>query len=271
MLTNIIIFTLVIIVVAYLWNSYNKANKKEWTAVDVAFSETWKAILTKNVSFYDALTNEQKINFEKHVLTFLHNVKITGVKTSISDEDKLMVAASAIIPIFGFPNWQYPNVREVLIYPNSFDDDFQFEGNDGEKQILGMVGNKHMDGVVILSQKALRLGFQNETDKKNTAIHEFVHLIDMSDGNVDGIPAVIMDKQYAMPWVDLIHKEINRIYENESDINPYGATNNAEFLAVISEYFFERPDLLEKKHPKLYALLEKTFNQDMDEHYKKMK
>jgi Mlc titration factor MtfA (ptsG expression regulator) len=271
MLINIIIFTLVALVFYYLVKSYKSANKKEWEAVDTSFSENWKALLIKNVIFYDALSNDQKKVFETRVMTFLHHVKITGIKTEVLDEDRLMVAASAVIPIFGFPNWNYPNIREVLIYPDSFNEDFQFEKNAEGKQILGMVGNKHMDGVVILSKKALRLGFQNETDKKNTAIHEFVHLIDMSDGNVDGIPAVIMDKQYAMPWVDLIHKEINRIYENESDINPYGATNNAEFLAVISEYFFERPDLLEKKHPKLYALLEKTFNQDMDEHYKKMK
>ena len=271
MLTNIIIFTLVGIVVFFFAKSYKSAEKKDWKPVNSPFPNTWKTLLTKNVSFYDGLSEDQKKMFETRVLTFLNHVKITNIETELTDEDKLMVAASAIIPIFGFTNWNYPNVHEVLIYPDRFNEDFQFEQNAEGKQILGMVGNKHMDGIVILSKKALRLGFQNETDKKNTAIHEFVHLIDMADGKVDGIPTIIMEKQYTLPWVDLVHQEINRMYENESDINPYGATNNAEFLAVISEYFFERPDLLEKKHPKLYALLEKTFNQDMDEHYKKMK
>lgn len=60
-----------------------------------------------------------------------------------------------------------------------------------------------------------------------------------------------------------INKKIDEIYEGESDINPYGGTNRAEFFSVASEYFFERPKLLEKNHPELYKLLEKVFRQDM--------
>ena len=116
---------------------------------------------------------------------------------------------------------------------------------------------------MILSKKALHHGFSNETDKKNTAIHEFVHLIDKTDGAVDGIPELLLEKQYVIPWIDLIKQKIDEIYEQKTDINPYGATNKAEFFAVISEYFFERPKLLKRKHPKLYELLEEIFNQNM--------
>jgi Mlc titration factor MtfA (ptsG expression regulator) len=56
---------------------------------------------------------------------------------------------------------------------------------------------------------------------------------------------------------------MDEIYEGESDINPYGGTNQAEFFSVASEYFFERPKLLQKKHPELYDHLEKFFRQDM--------
>jgi len=117
--------------------------------------------------------------------------------------------------------------------------------------------------MMILSKPALKLGFANESDKKNTAIHEFVHLIDKTDGSIDGIPELLLEKQYTIPWIDLINKKIDEIYDNKSDINPYGGTNRAEFFSVVSEYFFERPKLLAKKHPKLYDLLEKIFNQDM--------
>ncbi len=71
------------------------------------------------------------------------------------------------------------------------------------------------------------------------------------------------EKQYTIPWIDLIQHKIDEIYEGKSDINPYGATNKSEFFAVISEYFFERPKLLKDKHPKLYELLEEIFNQTM--------
>ena len=99
--------------------------------------------------------------------------------------------------------------------------------------------------------------------KKNTAIHEFVHLIDKTDGSIDGIPELLLEKQYTIPWIDLINKKIDEIYKNKSDINPYGGTNKAEFFSVISEYFFERPKLLSKKHPELYNLLEQIFKQEM--------
>jgi len=109
----------------------------------------------------------------------------------------------------------------------------------------------------------LKYGFKNESDKKNTAIHEFVHLIDMTDGSTDGIPSLLLEKQYSIPWIDLINKKIDEIYDGESDINPYGGTNRAEFFSVVSEYFFERPKLLERNHPELYDLLKRVFKQDM--------
>ena len=90
-------------------------------------------------------------------------------------------------------------------------------------------------------------------------------MIDKSDGVIDGIPETLMDKQYVIPWIDLMNQEMEAIYKNKSDINPYGGTNKSEFFAVASEYFFERPKLMSKKHPKLYHILEQVFNSDMDE------
>jgi Mlc titration factor MtfA (ptsG expression regulator) len=73
------------------------------------------------------------------------------------------------------------------------------------------------------------------------------------------VPKIFIKKQYIIPWVDLIKQEIDKIREGDSDINVYGGTNKTEFLAVIGEYFFERPKLLKKKHPELYIMLEKIF------------
>ena len=179
----------------------------------------------------------------------------------------ILVASSAIIPIFAFPHWQYLKLTEVLLYPSEFNENFETSGQG--RAILGMVGTGYMEGKMILSKPALIHGFRNESDKKNTAIHEFVHLVDKADGKIDGIPSLLLEKQYAIPWLDLIHKKIDEIYEGRSDINPYGATNSSEFFAVVCEYFFERPKLLKSKHPKLYGLLENIFNQDMAAKMKK--
>jgi Mlc titration factor MtfA (ptsG expression regulator) len=249
----------------------NKEQHKKTPVPSLEFPKTWKLILIQNVAFYNALNAEQKELFEFKVQEFLLNCEIIGVDTTVEEIDKVLIAASAVIPIFNFPNWHYPNLSEIILYPNSFNHDFETTGPD--RMILGMVGNGYLEGKMILSRHALRLGFQNESDKKNTAIHEFVHLIDKLDGNIDGIPEVLLEKQYTIPWIDLMNKKMDEIYEETSDINPYGGTNRAEFFSVVSEYFFERPKLLAKKHPKLYDLLEQMFQRDMDDknlHFKKI-
>ncbi|WP_321297359.1 zinc-dependent peptidase [Marinifilum fragile] len=238
-------------------------SNKNWISPKKTFPSNWRNILTQKVSFYNSLTAEEKTRFEYKVQEFLLNCRITGIHTEVDDTDRVLVAASAIIPVFEFPNWKYTNLFEVLLYPNSFNDKFETQGEDA--RILGMVGSGYMEGKMILSKPALLHGFSNESDKKNTAIHEFVHLIDKMDGKIDGLPSILMEKQYSIPWLDLISKKIEEIYEEKSDINPYGATNKAEFFAVISEYFFERPKLLAKAHPELYQLLEEIFNQNMSQ------
>lgn len=227
------------------------------------FKPEWRDYLKEEVQFYRSLKEEEKVYFEERVLQFLNTTEITGIQTEVMVQDCLLIGASAIIPIFAFPKWEYRNLQEVLLYPAHFD----FEHNIGKKvedaAILGMVGYGYMEGKMILSRKALHLGFDNEEDKRNTAIHEFIHLIDMADGRIDGILQQLTQPEYVVPWINLIDQKISEIINQESDIAKYGATNRAEFIAVVAEYFFERPKLLERNHPKVYSMLEKIFHQDL--------
>jgi Mlc titration factor MtfA (ptsG expression regulator) len=118
-----------------------------------------------------------------------------------------------------------------------------------------------MQQMMILSKPALYRGFDNASDKENTGIHEFVHLLDKEDGDVDGLPEALLAKQYTIPWLNLIADNIAEIKKGRSDINVYGVTNKAEFFAVASEYFFEQPELFKKKHMALYELMTKIFQQ----------
>lgn len=255
---EIIIILVTIVAIAFLYSSnLNKGRnqKFEFTAED-------RKILVEHVGFYVALSDADKQRFEEELTIFLKRTRITGIDVSIDETDKLLVAASAIIPVFAFPEWRYNSITEVLIYPNSFNHNFETSGE--ERQILGMVGTGAMNGTMILSRQALHHGFQNAKDKQNTAIHEFVHLVDSADGAIDGVPESLLGKQYVLPWINLISEEIKKIKAGKSDINPYGATNRAEFFAVVSEYFFEQPELLQSKHPELYAMLERIFRQKLN-------
>lgn len=221
------------------------------------FPAEWKQILSNRIPFYQHLNAVDKSKFEFKVQEFLLNCTVSGIDTTVDDTDRLLIASSAVIPIFNFPDWSYRTISEVLLYPDTFNEHFHTEG--GDRVILGMVGEGHMQGKMILSKRALHHGFQNETDKKNTAIHEFVHLIDKSDGYTDGVPEILLQRQYVLPWLKLIQENIEEIHKGKSDINPYAASNTQEFLAVISEYFFEQPQLLKDKHPELHGYMELMF------------
>jgi len=252
----ILLTILVIAILGLLLSLFLRSTRK--SIIIQPISENYKTILSGQVPFYNNLNEEQKPEFENRVQHFLATTRITGVNTVVEDIDRVLVAASAVIPIFNFPGWEYVNLHEVLLYPDSFDHEFQQEGTN--RSIIGMVGSGAMNHVMILSQQELRQAFINNTGKTNTAIHEFVHLVDKTDGTIDGVPEFILDKKYILPWLELMRKEIESILKDRSDINPYGATNEAEFFAVVSEYFFERPKLLKEKHPELYQLLSEIFN-----------
>ncbi len=265
---ELIIFVILasLIVFILIWKKYKEVKKEEALKIFVNqdFSEEWRSILTQKVLFYRELDEEEKKLFEKQVLRFLATKKIEAVSTSINDEVRLLVACSAVIPTFAFPNFNYPSVRTVLIYPGSFDEDFNTVKHKNHQQfITGMVGNKGLKGTVILSKPDLLAGFNGSRTKHNVGIHEFVHLLDGADGEIDGVPERLLEHSYVGSWLFEIKEEMEEIMQRKSDINPYSLTNNAEFLAVVSEYFFSSPHQFKKKHPDLYEYMVDIFDQEL--------
>ncbi len=256
-----IIFLVILIVVISSLQLSRKKKKLQNDNLNKIFPTQWKVTLSEKVTFYKGLSEEEKRLFEKRVQLFLATKNIEGIDTSIDDTIRLLVASSAVIPTFAFPDYNYPHVQTVLIYPNSFDEHFQTQRYQGHKEfITGMVGNRFMDGTVILSKPDLINDFSGQFNSSNVGIHEFVHLLDKEDGAVDGVPEALISQPFVGPWLHEIKNEIKRIEEGKSDINPYALKNNAEFLAVVSEYFFDNPARFQSHHPELYQLLSVIFN-----------
>ena len=226
------------------------------------FPAEWEAALQRDVVFFRALDPPAQQRFRRQLQVFLGETRITGVKVQLDTTTRVLAATSAIIPIFGFPDWEWDQIEEVLIYPNRFDREFQFGTKQGH-DILGMVGTGGLSRLMILSKPDLITGFRNATDKRNVGVHEFAHLVDKSDGVIDGVPGVGLDRQAVSPWIELMRRKMMEIEEGRSDINAYALTNEAEFFAVTAEYFFERPGVMQKKHPELYTALERVFNQSL--------
>lgn len=225
--------------------------------VVVNMPENYKELLEDYVLFYRKLDETQKRSFEKRIEKFLIDVKITGVNAEVEEIDRLLIAAGAIIPVFTFPDWEYINLQEVLLYPGSFNEDFDQGGFD--RYIAGMVGTGAMQHKMILTKWQLRQGFINNNDTHNTAIHEFVHLVDKMDGTMDGVPEIILERKYVQQWKSIMDFTMGQMKAYGSDINMYGATSHIEFFAVISEYFFKQPELLKTNHAELYAMLQRIY------------
>lgn len=199
--------------------------------------------------------------FEIEIQRFFHYIEIIGLKVEVTEEDRLLVASSAIIPVFGSLNTYYVELSQVFLTDKAVRD-------LGSSFTLGEVrlGTKT---TLFLSKRALHQGFKNLNDRSHVGIHEFAHILDLADGSIDGIPSLFMDEELIEEWEKRMHSEIERIQKGKSTIRDYGATNTKEFFAVVTEYFFENPNELKKNHPKIYKILQTAFNQDLENHYLK--
>lgn len=223
------------------------------------FPDAWEQILRIDVAFFRALDEIQKARFRQLVRIFLDEVRITGIRTEVDDQIRVLVAASAVIPIFGFHDWEYHRLREVLIYPDSFDDAYQ---HSAEASIVGMAGLHHLSGVMILSKPALLAGFAHGSGTHNVGVHEFAHLFEKEAGEYGLPPEVPWGA--VRQWLKYVARELARPSQSGDHINPYAYTNEHEFFAVLAEYFFTSPDVLKRRDPALYALLRDLFHQDTD-------
>jgi Mlc titration factor MtfA (ptsG expression regulator) len=97
---------LILIIVAVLFLIKTLLNKNKWKLPSGSFPPKWRVILLEKVSFYNALSDVEKNQFEYKVQEFLMNCRITGIEVSVDVVDKLLVASSAVIPIFNFPQWK---------------------------------------------------------------------------------------------------------------------------------------------------------------------
>lgn len=222
--------------------------------------EAWHRVLSERVAFYARLEVEEQERFRRLAQVFLDEFPVTGVGCEVDQTGRLLVAASAVIPVFRFADWEYDMLDEVLVYPHSFNSCFEREPAS-ERTALGMVATAGLaNGVMILSLPDLEQGFAVHGDRANVGIHEFAHLVDKATGHVDGVPAGLAPGKLG-PWIHLVGHELRGAGAGR-DLPAYGYTSEPEFFAVVSECFFENPDQLQNRHPELYGFLEGIYRQN---------
>lgn len=212
-------------------------------------------LLNKHVYYFNQLSTDKKVLFVDEVALFLSHVPIYFYKTNKSRLVALLVASSAIIITFGLP-FRYKNYVTRVFVVKGIVSELDKSYTTGEVRVKGSFKDLY------LSEEALIQGFKNSNDKHHVGIHEFVHILDVADGNMDGILGYFMSKEIIAKWKAITSNEMDQIRLKKSTIRTYGATNVKEFLTVCSEYFFERPKKLKEEHPEIYDLLSRTFLQN---------
>jgi Mlc titration factor MtfA (ptsG expression regulator) len=223
-------------------------------ALAVPFPSAWRERLLVSFGHYRRLPSELRERFESDVRIFLAAKRISGVGTDVTDELRLLVAASAIALSLGWPFYDWDRLGEILLYPEDFDRDYGYDDND-------VAGVAHPLGTVVLSVPSLRHSFADDSDAFHVGIHEFAHILDLEAQHFDGIPAEIDDRSI-QAWETLAEREMRRLRRGRSLIDSYGAHSKVEFLAVAIEAFFEVPLSVREKHRELYDFLATYFGQD---------
>lgn len=222
--------------------------------LETPFPEAWRHLLLERYDHYERLPGALRPRFESDVALLLAEKRVTGVGVTVSDELRLLVAASAASLSLGWQDYEWDQLSEVLLYPQDFDRDYGFEREE-------LSGETHPWGTVILSVPSLLESFDDPDDAYHVGIHEFAHLLDLEETQFHGIPAGLDPRRHA-EWLELVEKEMERLRKGKSVLDPYGAEDPVEFLAVSVEAFFETPLALRQRHRELYAMLSGYFGQD---------
>ena len=222
------------------------------------FPAAWEALLEQHVAFFRALDEPGRVRFRRGVALFLAEKRVTGVDVAADDTAWVLVAASAVIPIFGLEEWTYRSVVEVLVYPESFDEEYEVRARRGD--MLGMAPSQ--TSTIIVSFPALLEGFGRRAERMHVGIHEFLHAIDGEDGEVDGFPTLLMDAQTSADWARIAEENLRLLDRGGGIVDLYAAEDEGELFAVAGEHFFLEPESLARRHPDLYGILSRILRQD---------
>lgn len=233
------------------------------------FPAAWREMLETRVSYYALLSPAEQRRLRALIQVFLADVTFEGCAGLIvTDEMRVTIAAQACMLLLNREQRSYGGLRSVLVYPSSFVARSKYVDHlgvvhEGDEPRLG---EAWMRGAIILSWDDVRQDARDFDDGHNVTLHEFAHQLDQEDGTFNGAPLLENATRYRS-WARILTKEyeaLQRAVESgrATLIDEYGATNPAEFFAVATEAFFEKPIALKQEHPQLYRELRKAYRQD---------
>ncbi len=232
------------------------------------FPKTWLEIIRRNIALYRFLDKELQDQLLKHVQVFLAEKRFEGCGgLEITDEIRVTIAAQACFLLLNREATYYPALRAVLVYPGGYlAKRARGVGPDETTPGEPRLGESWKSDYVVLSWDDARRTAADLKDGRNLVLHEFAHQLDEENGAADGAPMLRGRSHYAT-WARVLSQEYKefcrKVAQGEQDVvDAYGATNPAEFFAVLTEIFFEKPKELKERHPGLYEQLTEFYGVD---------
>lgn len=223
------------------------------------FPEAWREILRRRVPFAALLSPQERGRFEHKLKIFARTKHFEGAAGMVVDDEvRVVISAAAARLVMNLPREHYARLVEIIVYPSHLRHD-----DDPHAVVLGRAVGA---GTVVLSWEAVLHGLANTTDGLDTATHELAHALDAADGAFDGTPDLATHEAYA-PWTRVMSDAFSRHrrqrrFKRRAVLREYGATNEAEFFAVATEAFFEKPVQMQRRHPDLYDRLKSYYRSD---------
>ncbi len=242
------------------WKNSRSQRHKRWR--ELPFPPEWETILKKNVLLYNRLPNWLQLELQGHIQIFLKEKLFEGCGgQTITDEIRVTIAGLACLLLLNRPSTHYRDLTTILVYPTAY-----FVGDKQHENREVRLGESWIHGTVVLSWCDVTNTAKDLKDGRNLVLHEFAHQLDQEDGKGDGVPTLELDSQY-ITWAQVLSKEYETLVERtqrgrKTLLRAYGATNAAEFFAVATEVFFERPKEMNEKHPELYRELKQFYRLD---------
>jgi Mlc titration factor MtfA (ptsG expression regulator) len=230
------------------------------------FPPEWREILARNVPGVAKLEAGERATLEDKVRIFLAEKNLEGCGgLELTDEMRVTIAAQACLLLLHLEgDAVFPTVESVLVYPSAYKAPQARRAGGIVVEDQARLGESHARGAVVLSWDAVRRAAHG--GPHNLVLHEFAHALDQEDGLADGTPALPETAMYR-PWARVLGAEYEELVAemhagHQTSLDPYGATNAAEFFAVVTEAFFGRPAELQREHPALYEQLRGFYRQD---------
>ncbi|MBB2484960.1 zinc-dependent peptidase [Mitsuaria sp. WAJ17] len=226
------------------------------------FPAAWRSLLRREWPLYRRLTPPQQRRLQQLVQVFVAEKPVIGCGgLKVSTAMKVLIAAQACLPLLGHARGVYPQLSQVLLYPAAFAVQRVHDLGAGVQMERRewLSGESWQQGQVILSWQDVLAGARVADDGRNVVIHEFAHQLDQANGRANGAPP-LGSRQAHEHWATVMQGEFQALKQALAQglpclLDPYAATDEAEFFAVASESFFEQGELMAQRHPRLYALL----------------